>query len=89
MSQKPKPVDSVQLIIELMGFFKSAAIVVGMTIIEWAKAKQAHAEDKQAVAESELNSVKVQNEIEKEHHGIPPSRIIRQFIDKRRKGPGA
>jgi len=85
LDQKPKPLDTVSLVLSLVEFFKGAAIVMGMTIIEWARAKQAHAEDKQAVAESELNSVKAQNEIEKEHRNVQPSRIIRNFIDKRKK----
>jgi hypothetical protein len=88
MAENPKPIDTVSLVMGLMDFFKGAAIVMGMTIIEWARAKQAHAEDKQAVAESELKSLEAKNEIDQEHRNIQPSRIIRNFIDKRKK-PGS
>lgn len=88
MGQKLKPIDTISLAISLVDFFKSAAIVLGMTIIEWARAKQAHAEDRQAVAESDLKIEKAKNEIDKTNSSLSPGSIIRKFLDKR-KGPGA
>lgn len=85
MSQKPKPTDSIQLIIELVGFFKSAAIVLGMTIIEWARAKQAHAEDKQAVAESELAAEKAKHAIENHHKDHSSADVVRDYLDSKGK----
>ena len=83
----PKPVDTIKLAMSLIDFFKSAAIVLGMTVIEWAKAKQAHAEDQQAVAESELKTVKEQHAIEKAYINHKPHDIVREYLDKGGTGP--
>lgn len=87
MEKKPKPIDSVQLIVEMVGFFKSAAIVLSVMLIEWARAKQAHAEDKQAVAESDLAMEKAKNEIKDSYLGRDASDIVRDYLDSR-KGDG-
>jgi hypothetical protein len=77
----PKPTDTVALVVGLMDFFKSAAIVMAMTIIEWARAKQAHAEDQAEVAKSELTSEKAKHAIEMDAQGKSSDAVVRDFLD--------
>lgn len=81
MAENPKPIDSISLVMSLMDFFKGAAIVLGITIIEWAKAKQAHAEDVAETAKSDLATLKAQNEVDKANENKSPDTIIRDFLD--------
>jgi len=66
----------------LIDFMKSAAIVAAMTIIEWARAKQAHAEDKQAVAESDLAAEKAKSAIAKEYVNRSAHDVVREFLNR-------
>lgn len=53
-----KPVNSVDLALSAVELIKSAALVFGVLILEWARTKQRQAEKRQAVAESNEKTAK-------------------------------
>lgn len=53
-----KPLNSVDLALSAVELIKSAALVFGVLILEWARAKQRQAEKAQAVAEANEKTTK-------------------------------
>ena len=56
-----KPVDTVKLLLALVGLVKSAAVAISVVIVEWAMAKKSHAEKKEIVAGYDLEAEKKKN----------------------------
>lgn len=75
-----KAVNTVDLALSAIGLFKSFALVFGVVLIEWARAKQKLAENKTAVAEADLGSKVKQGEIEGAANAKGADKVIDEFL---------
>jgi len=57
-----KPLDTVQLLLALIGLIKSASIAISVVSVEWAMAKASHSKKNQMIAENELEAEKEKNQ---------------------------
>ena len=75
-----KPLSTIDLILSVIAFIKTASIILAVTLVEFARAKQKMAEDKQAVAETQMKIMEGTHAIDKETAGIDPDIIIDEFL---------
>jgi len=76
-----KPVDTTAIIIAALGLLKEVGAIFALAMMEWARIKQHKAEDKTAVAETELKVLKAQVAVEKANAGKDPRDVIGAFLD--------
>ena len=80
-----KALSSLELLTAAIGLIKSGALIFGMVLIDWAIRRQKLAENKQAVAESELEVYKQKEKIQGEANSKHPSSIVDEYLN----GPDA
>jgi len=61
-----KPIDTVQLLLALIGLIKSASVAISVVSVQWAMAKASHSKKNQIVAENELAAEKEKLELKNE-----------------------
>lgn len=80
MAEIKKAVSTVDLAVQAVGLIKSAALIFAMVLIEWARARQKLAENKQAVAETELEVHKEKGKIDEKNSQKSPGDIVDDFL---------
>jgi len=75
-----KPVDTTAVIVAALGLLKEIGAVFALAMMEWARIKQHKAEDKTAVAETNLKVLKAQVAVEKANAGKDPRDVIGDFL---------
>lgn len=78
--ETPKPVSSAQLGLKLMDMLKTVVTVFVVTMIEFLRVKAQKAEDKQAVAETDLKIITKQKEATEANSGKSDTDIISDFL---------
>lgn len=75
-----KPVDTIELAGSAIGLLKNLGMIFAMVLIEWARARQRLAENKQAVAEAQTTAEQKKGEIDAKNSGKSPADIIDDFL---------
>lgn len=83
-----KAVSTISLIGSALDLFKSLAIVFTMTMLEFARKKQAKAEFERDKAENDLEIERDANEIENKAESMDSAGIIDNFLDERDSADG-
>lgn len=82
MPEIKKTLNTVDLLMQALGLIKTGAIIFGMMLIEWARAKQKIAENKKSIAETNLDILIKQQQIQKEADAKNPDAIIDDYLHK-------
>ena len=77
---QPKPTSTADLAIAILKFLQEVWGVVAVLLLGRARAKQRQAEDRTAVAETELEVVRATAEVEKANAKKDPADIIDNFL---------
>lgn len=80
-----KPLSTVDLALSAVGLIKSAALIFGVVLIEWARSRQRLAEGKQAQAESHLVIAKEQGALDAKASTMSSRERIDEFLKSRSK----
>ena len=75
-----KALSAVDLTLSAIGLLKSFALIFGVVFIEWARARQKLAENKTAVAETDLKVTLAATEIQRKADAKDPDAIISDFL---------
>lgn len=75
-----KPVDTIQLLLALIGLIKSAAVAMSVIGVEWALQRKAHAEKKAIIAKNDVELQKKINELREESDVQDPISTIDNII---------
>jgi len=75
-----KPISTVELILGMMGFIKSASIVLSMVLIDWARRRAEKAEDRAALKDTEMEVLKNNVRIDDENREKTPGDIVDEFL---------
>jgi len=75
-----KALSAVDLTLSAIGLLKSFALIFGVVFIQWARARQKLAENKTAVAETDLKVTLAAAEIQRKADAKDPDAIISDFL---------
>jgi len=77
-----KPVDTTALLLAVLGLVKELGSIFALAMMEWARIKQHKAEDKAAVAVTELQVEKAKNAVVLYNVQKDPRDVIDDFLSK-------
>ena len=75
-----KPIDTIQLLLALIGLIKSASIAVSVVSVEWALARKAKAENNSAILEGKLDSMAKKKEFDDEVRDEDPINVVDNIL---------
>lgn len=77
-----KAIDKFSFVWKILGFAKTAFMFLILAIVEFANRRARHAEDRAAIAESDLKIHKLKDEIHDKNRDRDPADTIDEFINE-------